>query len=266
MFLKRLSDLLRGEDNFYEEIFLDLGIPMSPVKWFVDKREEDSGKINNIEEIERQAKAIQLINMFRVRGHLLANLDPLYLKVQHHPELDPSNYGFTVWDYDRDFITDGLAGLRTASLRKILDILYQTYCDKIGVEYKHIQDPEEKKWLQDKMEPNRNVQVFSDDEKKHILFKLSEAENFEKFIDKKYVGHKRFSLEGSETIIASLDYLLNCAANENVTEIILGMAHRGRLNVLANIIGKSMSAIFSEFEGYIDPVSAQGSGGMWMVE
>ena len=243
MFLKRLSDLLRGEDNFYEEIFLDLGIPMSPVKWFVDKREEDSGKINNIEEIERQAKAIQLINMFRVRGHLLANLDPLYLKVQHHPELDPSNYGFTVWDYDRDFITDGLAGLRTASLRKILDILYQTYCDKIGVEYKHIQDPEEKKWLQDKMEPNRNVQVFS-----------------EKFIDKKYVGHKRFSLEGSETIIASLDYLLNCAANENVTEIILGMAHRGRLNVLANIIGKSMSAIFSEFEGYIDPVSAQGSG------
>lgn len=260
MFLKRLSDLLRGEDNFYEEIFLDLGIPMSPVKWFVDKREEDSGKIDNIEEIERQAKAIQLINMFRVRGHLLANLDPLYLKVQHHPELDPANYGFTVWDYDRDFITDGLAGLRTATLRKILDILYQTYCDKIGVEYKHIQDPEEKKWLQDKMEPNRNVQVFSDEEKKHILFKLSEAENFEKFIDKKYVGHKRFSLEGSETIIASLDYLLNCAANENVTEIILGMAHRGRLNVLANIIGKSMSAIFSEFEGYIDPVSAQGSG------
>lgn len=260
MFLKRLSDLLRGEDNFYEEIFLDLGIPMSPVKWFVDKREEDFGKINNIEEIERQAKAIQLINMFRVRGHLLANLDPLYLKVQHHPELDPANYGFTVWDYDRDFITDGLAGLRTATLRKILDILYQTYCDKIGVEYKHIQDPEEKKWLQDKMEPNRNVHAFSDEVKKHILFKLSEAENFEKFIDKKYVGHKRFSLEGSETIIASLDYLLNCAANENVTEIILGMAHRGRLNVLANIIGKSMSAIFSEFEGYIDPVSAQGSG------
>lgn len=260
LFLKRLSDLLRGEDNFYEDIFLDLGIPMSPVKWFVDKREEDFGKIDNIEEIERQAKAIQLINMYRVRGHLLANLDPLYLKVQHHPELDPANYGFTVWDYDRDFITDGLAGLRTATLRKILDILYQTYCDKIGVEFKHIQDPEEKKWLQDKMEPNRNVHSFSEEEKKHILFKLSEAENFEKFIDKKYVGHKRFSLEGSETIIASLDYLLNCAADENVSEIVLGMAHRGRLNVLANIIGKSMSAIFSEFEGYIDPVSAQGSG------
>lgn len=260
LFLQKLSGLLRGEDNFFEEIFLDLGIPMSPVKWFDDKKEEESGKIDNIEEIERQAKAIQLINMFRVRGHLLANLDPLYLKVQHHPELDPSNYGFTVWDYDREFITDGLAGLRSATLRKILDILYQTYCDKIGVEFRHIQDPEEKKWLQDKMEPNRNISSFSNEEKKHILFKLSEAENFEKFIDKKYIGHKRFSLEGSETIIASLDYLLQCAADENVSEIILGMAHRGRLNVLANIIGKSMSAIFSEFEGYMDPVSAQGSG------
>jgi len=259
LFLQKLSGLLRGEENFFEEIFHDLGIPLSPVKWFVDKK-EDIGKIKNIEEIERQAKAIQLINMYRVRGHLLANLDPLYLKVQHHDELDPANYGFTVWDYDRDFITDGLAGLRTGTLREILDILYQTYCDKIGVEFKHIQDSKEKKWLQDKMEPIRNTPNFSNEEKKHILFKLSEAENFEKFIDKKYIGHKRFSLEGSETIIASLDYLLKCAADDNVNEIILGMAHRGRLNVLANIIGKSMSAIFSEFEGYIDPASSQGSG------
>lgn len=260
LFLKKLSDLLRGEENFYEEIFRDLGLPVSPVKWYVDRKEDDTGRIANIEEIERQAKAIQLINMYRVRGHLLANLDPLYLKVHHHPELDPSNYGFTVWDYDREFITDGLAGLRTATLRKILDILFQTYCDKIGVEYKHIQDPEEKKWLQDKMEPDMNIPRFSNEEKKHILFKLSEAENFEKFIDKKYIGHKRFSLEGSETIIAALDYLLKCAADDGVNEIVMGMAHRGRLNVLANIIGKSMSAIFSEFEGYIDPVSSQGSG------
>ena len=260
LFLKKLSDLLRGEENFYEEIFRDLGLPVSPVKWYVDRKEDDTGRIDNIEEIERQAKAIQLINMYRVRGHLLANLDPLYLKVHHHPELDPSNYGFTVWDYDREFITDGLAGLRTANLRKILDILFQTYCDKIGVEYKHIQDPDEKKWLQDKMEPDMNIPRFNNDEKKHILFKLSEAENFEKFIDKKYIGHKRFSLEGSETIIAALDYLLKCAADDGVNEIVMGMAHRGRLNVLANIIGKSMSAIFSEFEGYIDPVSSQGSG------
>ncbi|HRI85267.1 MAG TPA: multifunctional oxoglutarate decarboxylase/oxoglutarate dehydrogenase thiamine pyrophosphate-binding subunit/dihydrolipoyllysine-residue succinyltransferase subunit [Ignavibacteria bacterium] len=260
LFLKELSGLLRGENNFYEEIFADLGIPMSPVKWYSDKTAEDLGKIDNLEEIERQAKAIQLINMYRVRGHLLANLDPLYLKVQYHPELDPSNYGFTVWDYDREFITDGLGGLRTATLRKILEILHQTYCNKIGVEYRHIQDPEQKKWLQEKMEPRRNQPEFSSEEKKHILFKISEAENFEKFIDKKYIGHKRFSLEGSETIIATLDHLLSVAADYKVDEMVLGMAHRGRLNVLANIIGKSMSAIFSEFEGYIDPVSSLGSG------
>jgi len=263
LFLKKISELLHGGENFYEEIFNDLEIPMSPVKWSIDKNVELAGEhdiIDNIEEIERQAKAIQLINMFRVRGHLLAHLDPLYLKVQYHPELDPANYGFTVWDYDREFITDGLAGLRTATLRKILEILHQTYCDKIGVEYKHIQDPEEKNWLQSRMEINRNTPDFSDEEKKHILFKLSEAENFEKFVDKKYIGHKRFSLEGSETIIACLDYLLQCASDDKVNELILGMAHRGRLNVLANIIGKSMSAIFSEFEGYIDPSSAQGSG------
>ncbi|MFZ1320844.1 MAG: multifunctional oxoglutarate decarboxylase/oxoglutarate dehydrogenase thiamine pyrophosphate-binding subunit/dihydrolipoyllysine-residue succinyltransferase subunit [Ignavibacteria bacterium] len=260
LFLKELSGLLRGENNFFEEIFEDLGIPMTPVKWFSDKTAEDLGKIDNLEEIERQAKAIQLINMFRVRGHLLANLDPLYLKVQYHPELDPSNYGFTVWDYDREFITDGLGGLRTATLRTILDILHQTYCDKIGVEYRHIQDPEQKKWLQDKMEPTKNIPHFSNDEKKHILFKLSEAENFEKFIDKKYIGHKRFSLEGSETIIATIDHLLSNAADYSVDEMVMGMAHRGRLNVLANIIGKSMSTIFSEFEGYIDPISSMGSG------
>ncbi|MEP7146339.1 MAG: multifunctional oxoglutarate decarboxylase/oxoglutarate dehydrogenase thiamine pyrophosphate-binding subunit/dihydrolipoyllysine-residue succinyltransferase subunit [bacterium] len=260
LFLKKINDLLHGQENFYEEIFNDLGIPMSPVKWFAEKLKEDAEKINDVEEIERQAKAIQLINMFRVRGHLLAHLDPLYLKVQYHPELDPSHYGFTVWDYDREFITDGLAGLRTATLRKILEILYQTYCDKIGVEYKHIQDPDQKEWLQEKMELSRNTAGFSAKEKKHILFKLSEAENFEKFIDKKYIGHKRFSLEGSETIIPTLDYLLQCASDNGVEELVLAMAHRGRLNVLANIIGKSMSAIFSEFEGHIDPASSQGSG------
>jgi len=265
LFLKKISELLHGEENFYEEIFRDMEIPLSPVKWSVDKtydQPENSERenIDNIEEIEKQAKAIQLINMFRVRGHLLAHLDPLYLKVHKHPELDASNYGFTVWDYDRYFITDGLAGLRSATLRTILEILHQTYCDKIGVEYKHIQDPEQKLWLQEKMEANRNTPDFSNDEKKHILFKLTEAENFEKFIDKKYIGHKRFSLEGSETIIPTLDYLLQCSADDKVEELVMGMAHRGRLNVLANIIGKSMAAIFSEFEGQIDPTSAQGSG------
>jgi 2-oxoglutarate decarboxylase len=259
-FLKRMHELLIGEDDFYDEIFSDLKIPMMPVGWGVDKNPEDFVGINNIEEIEKQARAIQLINMFRVRGHLLANLDPLKHIAHYHPELDPATYGFTVWDYDREFITSGLAGLRTATLRDILDILHKTYCEKIGVEYRHISDPEEKQWLQDRMEPARNQPKYSDEEKKHILYKLIQAESFEKFVDKKYLGHKRFSLEGSETIIPVLDHLLTLAADDGVDELVLGMAHRGRLNVLANIIGKSLQAIFSEFEDITDEDSAQGSG------
>ena len=245
IFLKRINELLIGEAGFYEQIFADMEIPMMPVGWGIDKNPEDFVGINNIEEIEKQARAIQLINMFRVRGHLLANLDPLKHVAHYHPELDPVTYGFTVWDYDREFITAGLAGLRTATLREILDILHKTYCEKIGVEYRHISDPEEKQWLQDRMEPNRNQPKYSDVEKKHILYKLVQAEGFEKFIDKKYLGHKRFSLEGSETIIPVIDCLLGLASDEGVDELVLGMAHRGRLNILANIIGKSLQAIFS---------------------
>lgn len=260
LFLQKMSELLTGKENFYDGIFGDLKIPMMAVGWGIDKNPEDFAAINNIEELEKQASAIRLINMFRVRGHLLANLDPLKHVAHYHPELDPSTYGFTVWDFDREFITGGLAGKRTATLREILNILHATYCEKIGVEYRHISDPEEKRWLQHKMETKMNQPDFSAKEKKHILYKLIQAENFEKFVDKKYIGHKRFSLEGSETIIPVLDYLLNLAANEDVTELVMGMAHRGRLNVLANIIGKSMTAIFSEFEDITDEDSAQGSG------
>ncbi|MFA5405103.1 MAG: 2-oxo acid dehydrogenase subunit E2, partial [Ignavibacteria bacterium] len=141
LFLKRMNELLIGEDNFYENIFEDLKIPTKPVLWQADNNPDDFSGINNLNEIEKQAKAIQLINMFRVRGHLLSNLDPLNPKAQYHKELDPVTYGFTVWDYDREFITDGLGGFRTAKLRDILDMLHQTYCENIGVEYKHIQDP-----------------------------------------------------------------------------------------------------------------------------
>ena len=169
MFLKKLNELLIGKENFYETIFEDLMLPVKPVGWKADNNPEDFDGISNLKEMEKQAKAIQLINMFRVRGHLLANLDPLMHKAQYHEELDPANYGFTVWDYDRTFISDGLAGLRTATLREILDVLYQTYCDKIGIEYRHIQDPEEKLWLQRTMESNKNVPDFSDEVKKNIF-------------------------------------------------------------------------------------------------
>lgn len=260
MFLQKMNKLLIGEENFYENIFSDLGMPVKPVAWKTDNNPENFDGIDNLEEIEKQAKAIQLINMYRVRGHLLANLDPLKPVAKYHAELDPNTYGFTVWDYDRQFITPRLAGLRTATLREILDILQKTYCENIGVEYMHIQDPKEKFWLQDKMEPIRNQPSFTAEEKKHILYKLIQAENFEKFVDKKYIGHKRFSLEGSETIIPVLDYLLGLAAGNKVDELVLGMAHRGRLNVLANIIGKNLQEIFSEFEDIADVDSVEGSG------
>jgi len=270
LYLKKINQLLFGEEEFYERIFQDLEIPLKPVKWRMDSfspvdaassMEDRKGELfPNIEEVEKQAKAIQLINMYRVRGHLLANLDPLNPEPKYHPELDPISYGFTVWDYDRRFITDGLANLRTATLREILDILNQTYCDMIGVEFRHIQEADEKQWLQEKMEPVRNRPDFSPEFKKHILEKLIQAEGFERFIHKKYLGHKRFSLEGSETIIPVLDIILNDAAKDGVDELVLGMAHRGRLNVLANIIGKSMYAIFSEFEDILDTESPQGSG------
>src|SRR5690606_35770790 len=198
--------------------------------------------------------------MYRVRGHLLANLDPLGSACPYHPELDPANYNLTLWDLDREFITGGFSGLRTAKLRDILEILQKTYCDKIGIEYMHIQNPEEKMWLQSKMEPVKNTPDFPAEVKKEILKKLIAAESFEHFIHNRFIGHKRFSVEGSETVIAVLDLLLNEASSQDIQEVVLGMAHRGRLNVLANIIGKPYESIFSEFEDITDPNSIEGSG------
>ena len=260
LFLKEIHELLLGKDNFYEEIFESLTIPLKPLTWKTDYQPGIFEGAANKEEIEKQARILQLINYYRVRGHLIANLDPLGSKIPYHAELDPATFNLTIWDFDRYFITGGFGGAPTSTLRDILDTLQKTYCEKIGAEFMHIQNPAEKIWLQNMMEPVKNVPNFDLETKKVILRKLIMAETFEHFIHNRFVGHKRFSLEGSETLIPVLDILLNNASEHDVNEVVLGMAHRGRLNVLANIIGKSYDSIFSEFEDIRDPNSIQGSG------
>ena len=260
MFLREVSDLLLGKNNFYEEIFTALEIPIHPLKWQTDYQPAGITATSNTDAIERQAKVLQLINFYRVRGHLIADIDPLGSKTVYHPELDPSTFNFTVWDLDRDFITGGFAGLKTAKLRDIISILQKTYCDKIGVEFMHIQNPAEKLWLQEKMESNRNTPSFDKEIKIEILKNLTYAETFERFVHTRFVGHKRFSLEGNETLIPVLNHLLNLAGDSFILETVIGMAHRGRLNVLVNVIGKPVESIFSEFEDIQDLDSIQGSG------
>ncbi|MDH3252856.1 MAG: multifunctional oxoglutarate decarboxylase/oxoglutarate dehydrogenase thiamine pyrophosphate-binding subunit/dihydrolipoyllysine-residue succinyltransferase subunit, partial [Ignavibacteria bacterium] len=189
-----------------------------------------------------------------------AHLDPLVNEPYNHPELDPANYGLTIWDLDREFLTGGLGGESSATLREILEILRETYCATIGVEYMNIQHPDQKQWLQEKMEPVRNSAPLPDELRTRALKKLTAAEGLEKFLHTKFVGHKRFSLEGAEALMPILDLLLDDSATHEVDEIVIGMAHRGRLNVLVNTIGKPIAKILSEFEGYVDPSSIQGSG------
>ncbi|MBK9099506.1 MAG: multifunctional oxoglutarate decarboxylase/oxoglutarate dehydrogenase thiamine pyrophosphate-binding subunit/dihydrolipoyllysine-residue succinyltransferase subunit [bacterium] len=260
LFLKAINDLLLGQDDFYDDIFESLKLPFKPLRWQTDYQPGIFETTANTEEIVKQAKVLQLINLFRVRGHLIADLDPLGSKTQYHAELDPVSYNLTIWDLDRHFITGGFGNLNTATLREILNILEKTYCDKIGVEYMHIQSPAEKAWLQNKMEPVKNTPNFDNETKINILKKLIAAESFEHFIHSKFVGHKRFSLEGSETLIPLIDLILSESADHNIKEVVMGMAHRGRLNVLANVIGKSYESIFVEFEDIRDPDSIGGSG------
>ncbi|HXG58302.1 MAG TPA: multifunctional oxoglutarate decarboxylase/oxoglutarate dehydrogenase thiamine pyrophosphate-binding subunit/dihydrolipoyllysine-residue succinyltransferase subunit, partial [Thermoanaerobaculia bacterium] len=256
-FLARVHDLLTGADGFYDDIYRDLRIPYEPVRWARDRHRLGA---STDEMVAREAAVLQMINAYRVRGHLLADLDPLEYKVARHPELDPSFYGLTLWDLDREFVCGGLCGKLTAKLRDILDTLRETYCGKIGPEYMFIQETVQKRWLQDRMEPARNKQPLDPATKRRILMKLNDAEAFERFLHTKYVGHKRFSLEGAESLIPMLDFLFSEATKDDVQEAVIGMAHRGRLNVLANVLGKSYEKIFGEFEGDVDPNTIQGSG------
>jgi 2-oxoglutarate decarboxylase len=260
LFLARMEELLKGEDGFYERVFADLKLPHRPVRWEIDVAPGLFGPAGSEEQIEKQARVLQLIHAYRVRGHLVADLDPLDSTRAPHKDLDPATYGLTLWDLDREFITNGLSGKDRATLREILDVLRETYCGTVGVEYMYIADPERKEWLQERMEATRNRASVSPAARRRVLEKVVEAESFERFLHARYVGHKRFSLEGCEALIPLLDHVLNDAAREGVREVVIGMAHRGRLNVLANTIGKPLAQIFSEFEGSADPNSTQGSG------
>jgi 2-oxoglutarate decarboxylase len=258
MFLTHLHELLIGEHGFYDEIFDSLAVPYQPARWH-----EDVNPFNRADgergRLIKQAAVQQLINIYRVRGHLMAHLDPLS---QHapklHSELDPLTYGLTVFDLEREFVTEGLAGKNERPLGKILGILRDAYCRTVGIEYMHIQDPEQKQWIQAHVEGVPGV--LSPSEQHHVLERLNAAEAFERFLHTRYVGQKRFGLEGAESAIPLLDAVFDEAVRNGIAEAVIGMAHRGRLNVLANIVGKSYGEIFAEFEGNVDPESVQGSG------
>ena len=251
-FLKKVHELLIGDRTFYEKIFADLRIPYDPIHWASDIH------VDLAIQVDKTARVQELINSFRVRGHLMADIDPLEYRQRSHPDLALSSHGLTFWDLDREFVTGGFGGKRSALLREILGVLRDSYCRTIGIEYMHIQDPEQRRWIQEHVEKayTKPTKV----EQLRILGKLNEAEAFETFLQTKYVGQKRFSLEGGESTIALLDALLQGAATANLDEVAIGMAHRGRLNVLTNIAGKTYGQIFREFEGTQDPRTVQGSG------
>jgi 2-oxoglutarate decarboxylase len=251
-FLKRIHALLLGEENFYDGVFAALRIPYEPIRWVSDITASHEDDVN------KTARVQELIHAYRVRGHLMADTDPLEYEQRRHPDLDLVNHGLTLWDLDREFATGGFGGEPLMTLRHILGVLRDSYSRTLGIEYMHIQDPEQREWIQARFE--RPHQRPTAPEQLHILRRLNAAEAFEAFLQTKYVGQKRFSLEGSESVIPLIDELITSAAQDGLDEVAIGMPHRGRLNVLANIVGKSYGQIFREFEGNLDLEAVQGSG------
>ncbi|MBO0841642.1 MAG: multifunctional oxoglutarate decarboxylase/oxoglutarate dehydrogenase thiamine pyrophosphate-binding subunit/dihydrolipoyllysine-residue succinyltransferase subunit [Nocardioides sp.] len=253
-FLKRVHGLLLGENGFYDEIFASLRIPYEPIRWNqdIDTSHDD--------QISKQVKVGEVIHAHRVRGHMMADTDPLEYKQRSHPDLQIESHGLTLWDLDREFPVGNFGGGKKSfmKLRDILGVLRDSYVRTTGIEYMHIQDPEQRAWIQERVE--RPYDKTPREEQLRILSKLNEAEAFETFLQTKFVGQKRFSLEGGETAIPVIDEVCEAAAEAGLDEVTIGMAHRGRLNVLANIVGKSYNQIFREFEGNIDPRTVQGSG------
>jgi 2-oxoglutarate dehydrogenase E1 component len=251
-FLRIMANKLLGTDGFYDRVFAGLRIPYEPVRWVQDTT------TNPEAEAVKPARIAELIHAYRSRGHLMADIDPLTYRQRKHPDLDIQNHGMTLWDLDRTFPTTGFGGTTRDSLRHILGILRDAYCRTIGFEYMHLADPAQRRWIQERLESGYTKTPRED--QLRILRRLNSAEAFETFLQTKFVGQKRFSLEGGESVIPLLDAILSRAAENGLDEVAIGMAHRGRLNVLANIAGKSYAQIFAEFEGNQDPKSVQGSG------
>jgi 2-oxoglutarate decarboxylase len=250
-FLRIVHQLLLSDD-FWDEIFRELGIPYEPVRWRTDNPDSI---------VDKNARVIELIAAYRNRGHLMSDTDPLRLqkdRFRSHPDLDVQTHGLTLWDLDRVFKVGGFAGAEYKKLRDVLGLLRDAYCRHVGVEYTHILEPEQQQWLQERIEVKHDKPTVA--QQKYILSRLNAAEAFETFLQTKYVGQKRFSLEGAEAVIPMMDAAIDQAAEHGLDEVVIGMPHRGRLNVLANIVGKPYSQIFSEFEGNLNPSQAHGSG------
>ncbi|SEL87154.1 multifunctional oxoglutarate decarboxylase/oxoglutarate dehydrogenase thiamine pyrophosphate-binding subunit/dihydrolipoyllysine-residue succinyltransferase subunit [Rhodococcus maanshanensis] len=250
-FLRTIHNLLISDD-FYDELFHALHIPYEPVRWRQDISATD---------IDKSTRVLELIAAYRNRGHLMADTDPLQFvkdKFRSHPDLDVTTHDLTLWDLDRQFNVGGFHGKQRMKLRDVLSILRDAYCRHIGVEYTHILDPKQQQWLQERVEAKHVKPTVA--QQKYILSKLNAAEAFETFLQTKYVGQKRFSLEGAESVIPMMDAVIDQSAEHELDEVVIGMPHRGRLNVLANIVGKPYSKIFTEFEGNMNPAAAHGSG------
>ncbi len=261
-FLTTVHDLLVGKHDFYHDIFRDLDVPYKEVEW----RRDVMGADSTTAMTAKQSQVDALIAAHRDRGHLIADLDPLALnEPELHQDLDPAGHGLTIWDLDREFEVSESNGLAAAAggrdrlpLREILGILRDAYCRTLGVDYTHILDPDEKRWIREEIEGPQ--EPLSHDEKCRILDRLNAAEALEQFLGQRYVGQKRFGIEGAESVIPTIDTILSEAADARMHSAIVGMAHRGRLNVLVNIVGKTYGQLFREFEGAIDPDDVQGSG------
>jgi 2-oxoglutarate dehydrogenase E1 component len=252
-FLARIEALLLGEHGFYDGLFADLGIPFQPLKWEID-RNPPLAADGRGDDIAQQARVLELINAYRVRGHLLADIDPLRTRaIAEHPELELATYGLTIWDLDREFYTGGLKGGDRMPLREIVALMRRVYCGKIGTEYRYISSPTEKYWIRARVAAAAAAQPLTKEIRKSLLVKLIAAEEFERFLGTKFLGQRRYSVEGCETAIPLLDRLVEGAAARGVDEVVIGMSHRGRLNILANVVGNAAERIFSGFEGVVHP-------------